>query len=322
MTSGPEGTPAYGDSVSGSASPEHSGVDAGRRPGGVGLWVQGARPRTLPAAVVPVAVGTAAVNQVDGASIMWWRAAAALVVALALQIATNFVNDYADGQRGTDDARLGPARLVGGGAASVQSVKRAALVSFAVAGLAGLALAVAVGPELIGVGLVSMVAAWAYTGGPRPYGYDGLGEVFVFVFFGLVATIGSTYVHTDSVVGLSVLAAVPVGLLAVALLVVNNLRDIPTDEISGKKTLAVRMGDRATRFVYVALFVVVGVFVVLCTMVAPMAFLALVGLLLAVEPARAVLKGAAGRDLITTLGHTGRAQMATGMLLAVGVFLS
>lgn len=285
-------------------------------------WVQGARIKTLPAAVVPVAVGTAVVRQIDGASIVWWRAVAALVVAVALQVATNFVNDYADGDRGTDEGRLGPVRLVGGGGASSSEVKRAALVSFAVAGVAGLALSVAVGPELLLVGVVSMVAGWAYTGGPRPYGYYGLGEIFVFVFFGLVATVGSTYVHTRSLSGLGLLAAMPVGLLAVALLVVNNLRDIPTDAPSGKRTLAVRMGDRPTRLLYVGLLVGTGVLVLACVLLAPLAFIALLGVLLMVEPARSVLGGAAGRDLIDTLGSTGRAQLVTGFLLAVGIFVS
>ncbi len=285
-------------------------------------WVQGARLRTLPAAVVPVAVGTAAVTQVEGVSIIWWRALAALVVSLALQVATNFVNDYADGDRGTDSDRLGPARLVGGGLVSSRDVKVAAVICFAVAGVAGLLLALAVGPELIAVGAVSMLAGWAYTGGPRPYGYYGLGEVFVFVFFGVVATVGSTYVHTESLSGFSFLASVPVGLLAVALLVINNLRDIPTDGPAGKRTLAVRMGDRSTRRFYVGLMVLVGVFIGLCSLHAPLSFIALVGVLLAAEPARTVLRGAAGRDLIVALGMTGRVQLVAGGLLAVGIFLS
>ncbi len=285
-------------------------------------WVQGARLRTLPAAVAPVAVGTAAVTQVAGASIIWWRAAMALLVSLALQVATNFVNDYADGDRGTDSDRLGPPRLVGAGTVSSNEVKKAAMVSFGVAGVAGLALAWAVGPELLVVGAVSMLAGWAYTGGPRPYGYHGLGELFVFIFFGVVATVGSTYVHTESISGFSLLASVPVGLLAVALLVINNLRDIPTDKPSGKRTLAVRMGDRATRLFYVGLLVGATVFIVACALSAPMSFIALPGVALAAEPARSVLGGAVGRNLISALAMTGRAQMVTGALLAAGIFLS
>ena len=209
------------------------------------IWVAGARPRTLPAAVVPVAVGTAcAVGQVPG-GLIWWRAAAALLVSLALQIGTNFANDYSDGIRGTDadDKRVGPVRLVGQGLAEPSAVKAAAFASFGVAALAGLALAIAVGPELIAVGLAAIAAGWFYTGGSRPYGYAGFGEVFVFVFFGVVATAGSAYVQTGELGGLALASSLPVGMLATALLVVNNLRDIPGDTLVGKRTLAVRLGD-------------------------------------------------------------------------------
>jgi 1,4-dihydroxy-2-naphthoate octaprenyltransferase len=281
------------------------------------VWVAGARPRTLPAAVVPVAVGTATLDDWP----IWWRAAAALVVSLALQVATNYVNDYADGERGTDDRRVGPTRLVAGGLATVGQVKLAALAALGVAAVAGLALAVAVGPELLVVGGLSMVAAWAYTGGPRPYGYLGLGEVFVFVFFGLVATIGSAYVQVERITALAVVAAVPVGLLSVALLVVNNLRDIPGDTEAGKRTLAVRLGDRATRRLYVGLLGGVGLGIVACGLIRPSALLGLVGLAAAFAPARSVLAGAAGRDLIATLGATGRAQLLIGLLLAIGLAL-
>lgn len=282
---------------------------------GWGVWVAGARPRTLPAAVVPVAVGTATL---EGWPI-WWRVGAALVVSLALQIGTNYVNDYADGQRGTDENRVGPIRLVAGGLATVGQVKRAAALAFAVAALVGLALAIAVGPELLVVGALSIVAGWAYTGGPRPYGYLGMGEIFVFVFFGLVATVGSAYVHIERITGLAVLAAVPVGLLAVALLVVNNLRDIPGDTESGKRTLAVRMGDAATRRLYAALLVGVAIGIVACAVSRPTALLGLLGLATAVPPLRAVLGGAAGPALIPVLGATGRTQLITGLLLALGL---
>ncbi len=282
-------------------------------------WVLGARPRTLPAAVVPVAVGTAAAVGVADGGLIWWRALAAMVVSLALQIATNYVNDYADGDRGTDDARVGPVRLVGSGLATSREVKRAAAASFAVAGFVGGALAAAVGPELFVVGAASIVAGWAYTGGPKPYGYLGLGELFVFVFFGLVATVGSTYVQTESVTALSVLAAVPVGLLSVALLVINNLRDIPGDTVSGKQTLAVRIGDQATRHLYVGLFGLVAVFVVLSALARPPAAVALVALVLAVPPIRAVRSGASGPALIPVLGMTGRVQLVLGVLFAAGL---
>ena len=279
------------------------------------VWLAGARPRTLPAAVVPVAVGTATLEEWP----IWWRVGAALVVSLALQVGTNYVNDYADGVRGTDERRVGPVRLVAGGLATVGQVKRAAAASFAVAAVVGLALALAVGPELLVVGALSIAAGWAYTGGPRPYGYLGLGELFVFVFFGLVATVGSAYVHVERVTGLAVAAAVPVGLLAVALLIVNNLRDIPGDTESGKRTLAVRMGDEATRWLYVALLVAVGLGILVCGLFRLPALTGLLGLITAVAPVRQVLGGAAGADLIPTLGATGRTQLVTGLLLAVGL---
>lgn len=287
------------------------------------IWVAGARPRTLPAAVVPVAVGTAcAVGQVPG-GLIWWRAAAALVVSLALQVATNYANDYSDGVRGTDadEQRVGPVRLVGQGLASPGAVKRAAVAAFAVAGVAGGALALAVGPELFVVGAAAIAAGWFYTGGPRPYGYAGFGEVFVFVFFGVVATAGSTYVQVDGLDGLGLAASVPVGLLATALLVVNNLRDIPGDTVAGKRTLAVRLGDRRTRWLYVALLV--GAFVCVPPVAGlsgrPLGAVALVAVLAAQRPVVAVLSGAAGRDLIPVLGDTGRVQLVFGVLFAVGL---
>jgi 1,4-dihydroxy-2-naphthoate polyprenyltransferase len=285
-------------------------------------WVLGARPRTLPAAVVPVLVGTAAAVGEAPDGIVWWRAVAAMVVALAIQIATNYVNDYADGVRGTDDGRVGPVRLVGSGLASAKQVRAAAGIAGLVAAVAGLALAAAVGWELLLVGLASFAAGYLYTGGPRPYGYAGLGEVFVFVFFGLVATVGSAYVHLEEITGLAVGAAIPVGFLATALLVVNNLRDIPTDARSGKRTLAVRIGDGATRAVYVAL--VAGAFAVvpLLALRRPWALLGLLALPLAGRPLRTIGGGATGMALIAVLGDTGRLQLAFGVLLAVGLAVS
>ena len=224
-------------------------------PTGWKLWLAGARPRTLPAAVVPVIVGTAVAAGMDHAYIdvvteshglkglILWRAVAAMVVALFIQIGTNFANDYSDGIKGTDnETRVGPIRLVGSGLKSPGSVKKAALASFGVAAVAGLALAAATSWWLLLVGVVCFAAGWLYTGGPKPYGYYGFGELFVFVFFGLVATVGSTFVQVQWVPWLAVACAVPVGALATALLVINNLRDIPTDTVAGKKTLAVRIG--------------------------------------------------------------------------------
>jgi 1,4-dihydroxy-2-naphthoate octaprenyltransferase len=290
------------------------------------LWIQGARPRTLPAAVVPVLVGTAcAVGERPG-GLVWWRAVAAMVVALALQIGTNYANDYSDGKRGTDDPgrRVGPVRLVGWGLKPAPAVKRAAMLSFAAAGLAGLALAAAAGWELLVVGAVSVAAGWFYTGGPKPYGYLGLGEVFVFTFFGVVATAGSSYVQLEELQGLALAASVPVGFLATALLVVNNLRDIPGDTESGKRTLAVRLGDARTRWLYVGILIVA----FLCIPIVAGGFdraaaaAALVGIVLARQPVAQVLDGARGPALIPVLGATGRVQLVTGSLLALGLWIS
>jgi 1,4-dihydroxy-2-naphthoate polyprenyltransferase len=293
-------------------------------PVGWRVWLGGARPRTLPAAVVPVLVGTAcAAGRSD---VVAWRAVAAGIVALALQVGTNYANDYSDGVRGTDrsDRRVGPVRLVGSGLRSPGAVKRAALASFLVAGVAGLALAIAVGWELLVVGALAIAAGWFYTGGPRPYGYLGLGELFVFVFFGVVATAGSAYVQEESLSGLALAASVPVGLLATALLVVNNLRDIPGDTASGKRTLAVRLGDRRTRWFYVGLLVgaVVMVPVVAAAGGRAGAALALAAVPLGRRPVVAVLGGARGGELVPVLGETGRLQLAFGALLALGLWLT
>jgi 1,4-dihydroxy-2-naphthoate octaprenyltransferase len=274
--------------------------------------------------VVPVVVGTACVTGRD--DIVWWRAAAALVVALALQVGTNYANDYSDGVRGTDsdERRIGPVRLVGSGLAPPGSVKRAAFAAFGVAALAGLALAVAVGWELVVVGALAIAAGWFYTGGPRPYGYLGLGELFVFTFFGVVATAGSAYVHEEELSGLALAASVPVGLLATALLVVNNLRDIPGDTASGKRTLAVRLGEGRTRWLYVALLVgaVVCVPPIGGLGERPGAVLALAATVLARRPVVAVLRGDRGPALIPVLVETGRVQLVFGALLALGIAIS
>jgi 1,4-dihydroxy-2-naphthoate octaprenyltransferase len=293
-------------------------------PAGWRVWLAGARPRTLPAAIVPVVVGTACAA--GRADIVAWRALAAGVVALALQVGTNYANDYSDGVRGTDhdDRRVGPLRLVGSGLRRPGAVKRAALASFLVAGVAGLALAIAVGWELLIVGALAIAAGWFYTGGPRPYGYLGLGELFVFVFFGVVATAGSAYVQEEALSRLALAASVPVGLLATALLVVNNLRDIPGDTASGKRTLAVRLGEGRTRWLYVGLLVgaVVMVPVVAAVGGRPGAALALAAVPLARRPVIAVLGGARGGELVPVLGETGRVQLAFGGLLALGLWLT
>ena len=280
-------------------------------------WIDGARPRTLPAAVVPVLVGTA-VAFAEG-DVVWWRAAAALVVALAIQVGTNYANDYSDGVRGTDDTRVGPVRLVASGLAAAAQVKRAAWTAFAVAGVVGLALSLAVDPRLLVVGAASIAAGWFYTGGPRPYGYAGLGEAFVFVFFGLVAVAGSAYVHLERVPFLALVAAVPVGLLATALLLVNNLRDIAGDTAAGKRTLAVRVGDEPTRLLFVSCIAVAFVLTLSVSMLRPWAVVALLAVRFAIDPVRAVVTGASGPPLVGVLADTARLQLVYGVLLAIGI---
>jgi 1,4-dihydroxy-2-naphthoate octaprenyltransferase len=283
-------------------------------------WLAGARPRTLPAALAPVLVGTGAAAALDGFRLV--PALLALVVALALQVAVNYANDYSDGRRGTDADRVGPMRLVGSGAATPRQVLLAAGLAFGVAALAGLALAALSSWALIAVGAVCIAAAWTYTGGPLPYGYRALGEVFVFVFFGLVAVVGTTYVQTRTLPGLAFAVAVPIGLLSVALLMVNNLRDIAGDAVVGKRTLAVLLGERATRLVYVALLAVAFAVVVAVGVGRPWAFLALLAAPLALPPARTVLRGGRGPALIAALQGTGLLTLATGVLLGAGLALS
>jgi 1,4-dihydroxy-2-naphthoate octaprenyltransferase len=283
-------------------------------------WLAGARPRTLPAAVAPVLVGTGAAAALDGFRL--GPALLAMVVALALQVAVNYANDYSDGTRGTDAARVGPMRLVGSGAATPRQVLLAAVLSFAVAGVAGLVLAALSSWWLVAVGAVCIAAAWTYTGGPLPYGYRALGEVFVFVFFGLVAVVGTTFVQTGAVEGLAVAAAVPVGLLIVAILVVNNLRDVEGDAAVGKRTLAVLVGDRGTRVLFTALIGVAFAVVVAIGVVRPWALLGLLAAPLAVPPVRTVLSGGRGPVLIGALQGTGLLTLATGVLLGAGLALS
>lgn len=284
-------------------------------------WVIGARPRTLPAAVVPVVVGAACAAGLD--DVVWWRAPVALVVSLALQVGVNYANDYSDGIRGTDDVRVGPVRLVASGLASPRSVKRAAFAAFGVAAVAGLTIALATSPWLLVVGVAALLAGWFYTGGPKPYGYLGLGELFVFVFFGLVATVGTTFAVAERVTALAVVMGSGVGALACALLVINNLRDIPTDRLVGKMTLAVRLGDRRTRWLYLTLITVAFTAAIVAAIGwRPWTAIAVVAAVLAVAPLRRVMRDATGRDLIAVLGETGRLQMVYGLLAAIGLVIS
>lgn len=287
-------------------------------------WILGARPRTLPAAIAPVLVGTAAAADTGTgtSTLRLWPFLCALGVALFVQVGTNYANDYSDGKRGTDDpgTRSGPPRLVGNGLATASSVKKATIISFALTALCGLPLVLFVQPLLIIVGAAAIAAGWFYTGGPRPYGYAGFGEVFVFVFFGLVATVGSFYVQTESFSWLAVGSGVAMGALATALLVVNNLRDIPGDTEVGKRTLAVVLGDQRTRILYVALLVIPMLMVPL--LAGPSGRMLAALALVSVFPARSavigVLSGARGPELIAVLGRTGQVQIVYGGFLAIG----
>lgn len=285
-------------------------------------WVEGARPRTLPAALAPVLAGSG-IAWFEG-GFRWVPAALCLIVALALQVGVNYANDYSDGVRGTDAVRIGPKRLVGSGAAPAAQVKAAAFACFGLAGLAGLAVVLLTGYWwLLAVGAAAILAAWFYTGGPRPYGYLGLGEVFVFVFFGLVAVAGTTAVQLGRVTTATWWTAVAIGALACAILVANNLRDLDGDRAAGKRTLATRLGDRGTRWFFLGLVVLAagGVLGVALTST----WWALLGwlmLALLAGPALAVLKGAAGRSLIGVLKLTGMAELACAAGLVLGLVIA
>ncbi len=292
-------------------------------------WIEGARPRTWPAAFAPVAAGTGAAVlslRADGTAIDWplllLKALLALLVALSLQIGVNYANDYSDGVRGTDDERVGPFRLTGSRAARPATVKAAAIGTLAAGALFGLALIAISGIwwALI-VGAAAVAAAWMYTGGKKPYGYLGLGELFVFIFFGLVAVNGTAYAITDRFGWVAVLASIAIGLLACAIMLTNNLRDIPTDTASGKRTLAVRLGDRRTRGLFTAMTLLPLALLVPIAVVHWPVLLGFAALPLAIGPVRRVLSGATGRDLIPVLGATGRLELVYALLLTVGLIL-
>lgn len=302
-------------------------------------WIEGARLRTLPLAIAPVLIGTgAALGSIGGLSSLiigsvddgqphgvhlpslFLRALLALVVSLGLQIGSNYANDYSDGIRGTDDDRVGPFRLTGSRAAAPRTVKHAAFAALGAGAALGVVLIALTGQWwLLIIGALAVLAAWYYTGGSRPYGYMGLGELFVFVFFGLVAVIGTAYSITLSVSGVAVLAAVAIGLLAVAILVVNNLRDIPSDRVSGKHTLAVRLGERRTRLLFAACELLPFALMIPVVVIHLPAVLVMLALILAVPPVRTVLSGASGRDLIPALGAAGRLELVFSLLLLLGL---
>jgi 1,4-dihydroxy-2-naphthoate octaprenyltransferase len=282
-------------------------------------WLSASRPRTLPAAVAPVLVGSGAGFAIGHFS--WWKGLLALVVSLALQIGVNFANDYSDGIRGTDKVRVGPMRLVGSGAAQPHLVKYAAFACFGVAGVAGLVLAATTTWWLLPFGVAAVAAAWFYTGGPKPYGYAGFGEIFVFVFFGLLAVLGTTYINSERITPTAVAAAIGIGLLACALLMVNNLRDVATDAVSGKRTLAVLLGDRLARYVLVLTIAGAYLAVVVVGVRHPWCLLGLLSVPLAIPPIRQVLNGDKGPSLIRSLGAVGRLEFVYAVLITIGLML-
>ena len=279
-------------------------------------WVLGARVRTLPAAVAPVLVGTSFALKIN-----WINAGLALIVSLSLQIAVNFSNDYSDGIRGTDANRVGPTRLVATGLATAKAVRTAAFLSFAIACLAGTLLSLNTTLWLILVGVISVLAAWGYTGGKRPYGYLGFGEFSVFVFFGLVATIGSYYVQAQQINWQIVLLSIPVGSLSCAILVINNLRDRPLDEMAGKQTLAVKLGDQKTRFFYGFLLLITQLSVLLAIGINKKIALALICLPLVYKVLMQVLRGAKGEELIAVLGKTAKIQLLTAAIISIALLV-
>ncbi len=283
------------------------------------LWLEGARPKTIPAAIVPVLVGTAAST---GSDLRLSRFVLALIVSMSLQIGVNYANDYSDGIRGTDENRIGPRRLVASQLVSSQKVKRAALVAFLVAAIAGLVLAVSISLWILLVGFAAIVAAWFYTGGSKPYGYLGYGEVSVFVFFGLVATSGSAFVQSERIEALPVWCAIPIGFLATALLVINNLRDIETDIASAKKTLAVRVGEKATRQLYA--FLLIGAVVAYGLIGVIYCYKALAALTVApfaIKLSYQICVKTEGVDLINVLESTAKIHLISGILFTLGLSL-
>ena len=277
-------------------------------------WILGARVKTLPAAIAPVIVGTSLADQVN---VM--NALLALIVSLSLQIAVNYANDFSDGIRGTDSNRIGPTRLVASNLATASSVKNASFISFFVAIIAGTVLAFNTSAWLIAVGLISILAAWGYTGGKKPYGYLGFGEVSVFIFFGIVATVGSYYVQVEQISGNALLLSIPMGSLSCAILVINNLRDLNQDKLVSKQTMAVKLGDANTRIFYFLLLVLAQVSAAAAAIISNYALLTLLWVPLTYGAVNQVLKGASGKELITILGKTSRLQFLVAVTLAISL---
>ena len=278
-------------------------------------WAIGARPRTLPAAVAPVLVATAYAGS-DWKPI---AAALALLVSLSLQIGVNYANDYSDGIRGTDDSRVGPVRLTASGMASAKSVKNAAFFSFFISAVAGLVLSIQTSWWLIAVGALAIAAAWGYTGGANPYGYRGLGEISVFLFFGIVATVGTYFVQTEEINLEILIISIPMGSLACAILAINNLRDRAQDQVVGKRTMAVRLGDRGARILYISLLIAAHLFALLTFK--PFTLLTLLALPISLPLAKSVWAGTSGAALIPSLAKTGKLQLVFALLFALGLAL-
>jgi 1,4-dihydroxy-2-naphthoate octaprenyltransferase len=279
----------------------------------VNKWVLGARVRTLPAAIAPVVVA----SSLAGSEFNWFRAVLALTVGIWLQIGVNFANDYSDGIKGTDDDRVGPIRLVASGLASANSVKTAALVSFLIASIAGLWLSLLTSFVLIPIGLICIAAAWGYTGGKNPYGYRGFGEISVFIFFGIVATVGSFYVQTEKITLMSFIVAIPMGALSCAILTVNNIRDLDKDKVAGKRTFAVRVGNSKARRIYVSLLILAHIAAV-ATFI-PATLLTLIAAPLTFTLSKLVLSQASGASLIPALSRTGKLQLLFATLFAIAL---
>jgi len=277
-------------------------------------WILGARIKTLPAAIAPVIVGTSLADQIKVIN-----ALLALIVSLSLQIAVNYANDFSDGVRGTDTNRVGPTRLVASKLATASSVKNASFISFFVAIIAGTLLAFNTSVWLIAVGLISILAAWGYTGGKKPYGYLGFGELAVFIFFGIVATVGSYYVQVEQISSSALLLSIPMGSLSCAILVINNLRDLNQDKLVSKRTMAVKLGDANTRIFYLLLLVIAQISAAAAASINNYALLTLLWLPLTYSAANQVLKGASGKELITILGKTSRLQFLLALTLAISL---
>jgi 1,4-dihydroxy-2-naphthoate octaprenyltransferase len=277
-------------------------------------WILGARIKTLPAAIAPVIVGTSLADQIN-----FINALLALIVSLSLQIAVNYANDYSDGVRGTDSNRIGPMRLVASELATASSVKNASFISFFIAIIAGTVLALNTSFWLIAVGFISILAAWGYTGGKKPYGYLGFGELAVFIFFGVVATVGSYYVQVGQISSKALLLSIPMGSLSCAILVINNLRDLHQDKLVSKRTMAVKLGDANTRIFYLLLLVIAQVSAAAVASINNYALLTLLWLPLTYSAANQVLRGASGTKLIIILGKTSRLQLLLAVTLAVSL---